>query len=84
MTDLHGERIARMETELQYIKRDIDELKGDVSDINAKQDQLLDILTQAKGVRAFFRVSWPGFVWVVALVVSYWSSIKTFFIKIGG
>ena len=50
MTDaqLH-ERMAHQETELQYLKRDVDEIKTDVSDIKEKQDQMILMLTEVKG-----------------------------------
>jgi hypothetical protein len=84
MTDAHGERIARMETELQYIKRDMDELKEDVADIKAKQDQMILMLTEAKGGWKFARWLWIPVSGAGVLGISYWSSIRAFLAKIGG
>lgn len=84
MTDLHGERIARMETELQYLKRDVDEIKVDVADIKAKQDQMITMLTEANGMRKMMRWLWGAGVITGGVVVTYWTAIKAFMMKIGG
>lgn len=84
MSDVQiGERVARMETELQYIKRDMNELKDDVADIKAKQDQLISLLTEANGMRKLMRWLWGGGVIIAGIGLTYWSSIKSFLAKIG-
>lgn len=80
----YGERIARMETELQYLKRDVDEIKGDVSDIKAKQDQMITLLTEANGMRKMLRWLYGLAVVSGGLILAYWSSIKAMLAKIGG
>lgn len=79
-----GERIARVETELKYLKKDLSDLQADVKGIQEKQDQILNILTQARGVQRFLKFG----VWVVssgflAAFFSLLPSIKTFLAKVG-
>lgn len=81
---LYGERIARMETELQYLKRDVDEIKGDVADIKAKQDQMITLLTEANGMRKMIRWAYGAAVVLGGFIIAYWTTIKTFLIKAGG
>jgi len=74
-----------METELQYLKRDVDEIKGDVSDIKDKQDQMILMLTEAKGgikVARWFWLLLSGL--FGGLGVANWSWIKALMAKIGG
>lgn len=77
------ERVARMETELQYLKRDVDEIKVDVADIKAKQDQMITLLTEANGMRKLLRWLYATAIVVGGFVFTYWSSVKTFLLKIG-
>lgn len=78
------ERMARLETELQYLKRDVDAIKGDVADIKAKQDQMITLLTEANGMRKMLRWIYGGAVILGGFILAYWSTIKTFLTKIGG
>lgn len=85
MTDAQlGERVARMETELKYLQRDMADVKGDVADIKAKQDQMLLLLTEARGGWKTARWIWLGLSASGGFVVAYWSSFRTLFTKIGG
>lgn len=85
MTDAQlYERMAKMETELQYLKRDVDEIKTDVSDIKEKQDQMILMLTEAKGGIKVARWLWLVIAAVSGFALSYWSSIRAFFVKVGG
>jgi len=85
MTDAQVyERIAKMETELQYLKRDMTEVKGDVADIKEKQDQMILMLTEAKGGIKVARWLWLLLAASLGWALSYWSSIKTLLTKIGG
>lgn len=85
MTDAQiGERMARVETKLEYVQKEMADLKSKVSDIEAKQDQIISLLTQGKGVVWFLQKMWPGMVWGAALVVTYWTSIRAFLAKMGG
>lgn len=79
-----GERIMRMETELQYLKRDVDEIKGDVADIKAKQDHMITLLTEANGMRKMLRWIYAVAAVVATFVITYWTAIKAFLAKIGG
>lgn len=79
-----GERVARMETELKYLQRDMSEVKDDVADIKAKQDQMILMLTEAKGGWKFARWMWVPISGVAVTAISYWSSIKALFVKVGG
>ena len=85
MTDaqLH-ERMAKMETELQYLKRDIDEIKTDVADIKEKQDQMILMLTEAKGGIKVARWFWLLLAGLVGWVLSYLAPIRAFLVKVGG
>ena len=85
MTDaqLH-ERMAKMETELQYLKRDVDEIKTDVADIKEKQDQMILMLTEAKGGIKVARWFWLLLAGLVGWVLSYLAPIKAFLVKVGG
>jgi hypothetical protein len=84
MTDAHfGERVASMETELKYIKRDMDELKGDVADIKDKQDQMITLLTEANGMRKLMRWLYAAAVVLSGVVLTYWTTFKGLLMKIG-
>lgn len=78
------ERIARMETELQYLKRDMAEVKGDVSDIKEKQDQMITLLTEANGMRKMLRWVYASAIIVGGFILTYWTAIKGFLTKVGG
>lgn len=78
------ERVARMETELQYLKRDVDEIKVDVADIKAKQDQMITLLTEANGMRKMLRWLYVTAVVIGGFIFAYWSSFKALLLKIGG
>lgn len=80
----YGERIARMETELQYIKRDVAALTKKVDDVEVKLDQILDTLTEAKGGVKTVRWLWGVAGVLAGTAAIYWSSIKTFLAKVGG
>lgn len=84
----YGERIARMEAkmeaEMQYMKRDIGEVKADVADIKAKQDKIIEMMTEANGMRKLIRWLYVTGVVASGFVATYWSSFKGFFAKIGG
>jgi phage shock protein A len=84
MTDAHGERIARMETKLEYVQEKVADLAKKIDDIEAKQDQLIDLITEAKGGLKVAR--WLYGVAAVAggFVIAYWSSIKALLTKVGG
>jgi hypothetical protein len=85
MTEAHfGERVASMETELKYIKRDMDELKGDVADIKDKQDQMITLLTEANGMRKLIRWLWVVAVAGAGIVWYNWTTFKGLLMKIGG
>lgn len=85
MTDAQVyERIAKMETELQYLKRDMTEVKGDVADIKEKQDQIILMLTEAKGGIKVARWFWLLLAGLVGWVLSYLAPIKAFLVKVGG
>jgi hypothetical protein len=85
MTEAHfGERVASMETELKYIKRDMDELKGDVADIKDKQDQMITLLTEANGMRKLMRWLYAGAVVLGGIAWANWTAIKGLLMKIGG
>jgi hypothetical protein len=85
MTEAHfGERVASMETELKYIKRDMDELKGDVADIKDKQDQMITLLTEANGMRKLMRWLYAAAVVLSGVVLTYWTTFKGLLMKIGG
>ena len=85
MTDaqLH-ERMAHQETELQYLKRDVDEIKTDVSDIKEKQDQMILMLTEVKGGIKVARWFWLLLAGLVGWVLSYLAPIRAFLVKVGG
>lgn len=85
MTDAQVyERIAKMETEQQYIKRDVAVLTKKVDEIDGKLDQILSTLTEAKGGIKVARWLWLLLAAGGGWAVSYWSSIKAFFVKVGG
>ena len=81
---LIGERVARMETELKYLQRDVTEVKGDVADIKAKQDQMIAMMTEAKGGYKTARWVWGVVVVALGLLFAYWSAFKAFLLKVGG
>lgn len=84
MTEAHfGERIVSMEVDLEYIKRDMRELKKEVADIKAKQDQMITLLTEANGMRKLMRWLWASAVIVGGIVLTYWTTIKAMLMKIG-
>lgn len=82
------DRVMRMEVKVENIDKRLEEMEEKMDARMAKIEkgnaQILDILTQAKGIQWLFRVAWPGVVWGAAIVVSYWTSVKGFFAKIGG
>jgi hypothetical protein len=85
MTDAqYGERIARMETELQYLKRDVAALTKKVDEIEVKLDQILDTLTEAKGGFKVARWFWLLLVGVLGWAGSYLPPVKALLAKIGG
>lgn len=84
MTESHfGERVVSMEVDLKYIKRDMEELKNEVGDIKAKQDQMITLLTEANGMRKLMRWLWAGAVILSGVAFTYWTAIKAFLMKIG-
>ena len=79
-----GERIARMETELQYLKRDVEALTKKVDEIELKLDQILSALTEARGGIKVARWLWVMLAGAIGWVSSYIPPIKTILMKIGG
>jgi len=74
--------------ELKQLQKDLEAFKETVEDrlkaLEAKQQQVLDILTQAKGIRALFR--WG--IWIAGptggyFVSQYWDWFKAVLHKIG-
>ena len=85
MTDAQVyERIAKVETELQYLKRDMTEVKGDVAEIKQKQDQMILMLTEAKGGIKVARWFWLLLAGLIGWVLSYLAPIKALLTKMGG
>lgn len=87
MTELERDtrdRVIRMEEKVVSIEEKLEKMDKRMSSIETTQGQILDILTQAKGVTWILQKSWPAFVWAGALVISYWSTIKGILVKIGG
>lgn len=77
-----AERMARVETELKYLQREVTELKGDIEKIKEKQDQILEILTQAKGVRNLARFAiWLVSSGILAGIFTYWPAIKAMILQ---
>jgi len=78
------ERMARVETELKYLQREVTELKQDIEEIKEQQAKILEILTQAKGMRTLIRFA----IWIVssgllAGIFSSWDYIKAIIAKGG-
>jgi hypothetical protein len=85
MTDAQlYERVARMETELQYLKRDVAALTKKVDEIEVKLDQILNTLTEAKGGIKVARWFWLLLVGFLGWASSYLPPIKAFLAKMGG
>lgn len=82
---IHAERLAKVEVRLENLQQRMSELKSEMDEIKKQQAEILEILTQAKGVQNFFRVV----MWIVGAlsmlgVFSYWAQIKAFLFKVGG
>lgn len=63
------DRVIRMEVELEQVKKDVKAVKDSVAEVDAKVDEIKEILTQAKGVQNVFKAMiWLSgtslFVWV--------------------
>jgi len=83
-----GERVARVETELKYLQRDVSELKEEVEKrmgrIEQQQEKMLELLTEARGMSKLARWLWIVGGGAIGLGVTYWGTIKALFIKVGG
>lgn len=63
--------LARLETEVEHLKKDLTEVKTDLNEMNDKLQQLLDAANMGKGawwaavkIGAFLTMSAGAFLWV--------------------
>lgn len=85
MTDAQVyERIARMETKLEHVQEKVADLAKKIDEIEAKQDQLIDLITEAKGGIKVARWFWLLLVGVLGWASSYLPPVKALLAKIGG
>lgn len=78
------DRVIALEVKVQNIKDDVQKISMKVDEVQAKQDQMLTLLTEANGMRKMLRWLYLTAIVVGGFIIAYWSSFKTFLLKIGG
>lgn len=78
------DRVIALEVKVQNLKDDVQKISMKVDEVQAKQDQMITLLTEANGMRKMLRWLYVTAVVIGGFIFAYWSSFKALLLKIGG